>query len=1075
MKNDSKFIKSIIGKLLQKVESQVYHDVDDKIAPLIAAKIIADKEGQFLFLVPDSLMASEFAKSVEIWLKVLGIDHAIKLVPELGDAKNYLPDNEAARLKIMFDAVTVKKSSFVASVAACFSPVISSEKFLAGYLELKRGMKLNFDFLVNKLAKMDYDNEYQVENYCEFSVRGGIIDVYSPLFDLPARIEFFGNEIEEIRLFSPVTQKSIEKINYYSIIGRDTMLGKTSNHTFFDYLQKPQIIFLFPEQCKNAFEHIEPFLQAKKHHKIFDDDYERSERLYIMDVAESARIKDKNSYGVLPLILHSPEAMKEEVYRQSKEIFLQPAAQQVRIWLKEDYEIFFTVSNQESHDYLSRWLNDNDIFFDKKQIIEIQIPYGLIIPEKRIVIITEKELFLNLYTKKCPKKISKKEMGIGIDVISEYNFEFDIGNHVVHVAYGIGLFYGIKELEVAGNLREVLEIEYDNDVKIYVPIWQANLVSRYIGSKKTIPKLSKIGGQGWIKTKLSAIKSAQNMAAEMLRIQAVRMACGGHAFPEDDVEQKMFDSEFLYEETIDQTRVIKEVKHDMMRASPMDRLICGDVGYGKTEIAMRAAFKAVMAGKQVAILVPTTILAQQHYLTFQERFVGYPIIIEMLSRFKTNVEQKEILKNLKNGAIDIIIGTHRLLQNDIYFSALGLLIVDEEQRFGLIHKEKLKRLRATVDILTMSATPIPRTLHLSMAGIKDLSTLTVAPNERLPVETTVCEYDEELIKNAITKEIERGGQVFFVHNRVKTIDVKHEQLKKILPNIRFNIGHGQMAEHQLENVMSQFITGNIDVLICTTIIESGIDIPNANTIIIERADKFGLAELYQLRGRVGRWSKQAYAYLLLPKHSVVTGDARARINAIRKYTHLGAGFKVAIKDLEIRGAGNILGTQQSGYINAIGFDLYCQLLKASVAKLKGKKEPIFIPTVDINFDFLDFGLKARPSRITAGFSQKYIPSERLRIDFYRKLCFASSLQEIDDIKIEMEDRFGKLPKEALNFLNVMKVKVNVAKAGYFSIKTHHGHVFIEGEGKVFLMNGKIPELKGKTPEKKLQYLLEMQI
>jgi len=482
------------------------------------------------------------------------------------------------------------------------------------------------------------------------------------------------------------------------------------------------------------------------------------------------------------------------------------------------------------------------------------------------------------------------------------------------------------------------------------------MVSRYIGSQATVT-LHKIGGRKWVTAKIEAVKAVRDFAADMLRFQAVRNSTEGTVFPEDDLEQRVFEDAFPYEDTVDQKRAVIEIKADMHKSRPMDRLLCGDVGYGKTEVAIRVAFKAVMAGYQVAILVPTTVLAQQHYYSFTERFAQYPIVIEMLSRFRSPVEQKQIIEKMRSGGIDIIIGTHRLIQEDVGFAKLGLVIIDEEQRFGVKHKERLKHFRTAVDVLTMSATPIPRTLYMAMTGARDLSTIMTAPGLRLPIQTIVSHYDEKFVVESIRKEIRRGGQVFYIHNRIKTIQETADNLKRLLPEVKFAVGHGQMEEEELETAMTRFLSGKIDVLVCTTIIESGLDIPNANTIIIERADRFGLAELYQLRGRVGRWNRQAYAYLLLPQEQVISSDARKRISAIRRYTHLGAGFRLALRDLEIRGAGNLLGAEQSGHINTIGFDLYCQLLRSEVSRMSGGEDE-FLPTVDVAIEFVDFAHEA---------------------------------------------------------------------------------------------------------------------
>ncbi|MBR4371573.1 MAG: DEAD/DEAH box helicase, partial [Victivallales bacterium] len=512
---------------------------------------------------------------------------------------------------------------------------------------------------------------------------------------------------------------------------------------------------------------------------------------------------------------------------------------------------------------------------------------------------------------------------------------------------------------------EVIELEFDEEKRLYVPLEQVNLVSRYMGSGKTTPSLSKLGGVAWRKTKDAAGAAAWDLAADMLRIEAMRQKASGQSFKPQVEWERAFVGSFPYTETPDQTTAIESVLADMEADKPMDRLLCGDVGYGKTEVAMRAAFRAVLNGKQVAVLVPTTVLCQQHYQSFMERMSGFPITIETLSRFRTHAEQSDVLERTARGEVDIVIGTHRLLSNDVQFASLGLLIIDEEQRFGVADKQRLKQMRANLDILTMTATPIPRTLYFSISGIRNLSTIMTAPSDRLPVTTIVAQFDMELIRQAIVREMERGGQVFFLYNRVQTIYQMEEMIKKLVPTARTVVAHGQMSSGKLEDVMTKFVKGDYDVLVCTTIIESGVDIPNANTIIIDRADRFGLSELYQLRGRVGRNDRQAFAYMLMPPMGALATNARDRLEAIRRYTHLGAGFKLALRDLEIRGAGNILGTEQSGHIAAVGFDLYCQLLKEAVSRLSDHKSSLPMP-VEITFDKTSFALVAARGRTALG-------------------------------------------------------------------------------------------------------------
>ena len=1065
-------MKNILKQYLSVNTSSLkaFRNVEDRVViPTLLQAGLGSKQ-PVIVVFPSLSLAENGFELLKEWNNFINASLKIGFLPEVGDLHNCIPENEASRARILFNAANSSENSwFIASAMSCFSSVTPPELFLKNYIHLEKGREFDFANLKKKLVGMGYDNEFQVNAYGEFAVRGGMIDIYSPLSELPARIEFWGDEIDEIRLFNPDTQKSVSKVDSYTIIGRTTIEEHSKNSSFLNYFQEtPKLLIVNPEQCNI---HLETF-GSEFNNNVFLKESKKDNAFYILDPVESANTTKGIDIGIFSLPIDSADTLNEEVDYSNKLLCTQLRVQQIQQWIQTNYIIALIGNSTGARKHLKEWCLENDISINKIIIEKGKLHNGFIIPGEKIVVLTEKELFFIENKRHLPSTIKRKQKLID-DNFETANFaELDIGNYAVHVTHGIGIFNGITEITVSGgNIREVMEIEYDDEVKLFVPTWQAGLVSRYIGSKKSVPRLSKIGGTKWNKMKISAVRAAQNMALDMLKIQAMRHTDCGYEFPQDDHEQAMFEEAFPYQETTDQIKAAEELKIDMSSSKPMDRLICGDVGYGKTEVAMRGAFKAVMDGKQVAILVPTTILAQQHYFSFLERFAEYPIIIEMLSRFRSKSEQKQILNKLKEGTIDIIIGTHRLAQNDVQFASLGFIIIDEEQRFGVIHKEKLKKLKATVDVLSMTATPIPRTLYLAMSGIRDLSTIMTAPNERLPIQTMVCQFDEKIIINAIVREIQKGGQVFYVHNRVKTIEARCKQLQELIPDVVFGIGHGQMHEHELEEVMGNFIEGKISVLVCTTIIESGVDIPNANTIIIERADRFGLAELYQLRGRVGRWSRQAYAYLLLPIHNIMTGNARARLSAIRKYTQLGAGFRLALKDLEIRGAGNILGSSQSGHINAIGFELYCQLLKASIAKAKGQKEMVFLPAVDLTFDFLDFGLHPGGNRLIAGLPQDYIPTERLRVDFYRRFSAAVTNEEIISLQDELKDRFGLIPKETLTFIRVMKLRLTIALSGFISLSVNSGHVFIEGGGgKTFLINGKIPKLKNTVPTKILSEL-----
>ena len=651
--------------------------------------------------------------------------------------------------------------------------------------------------------------------------------------------------------------------------------------------------------------------------------------------------------------------------------------------------------------------------------------------------------------------------------------DLEPGDLVVHADQGIGKYLGLYEVEFQGRHQEVLAIEYAEKARLYVPVSQAHLLSRYVGVGRHRPELHTLGGARWEREKHAAQRAVADLAGQLLEMQAARDALPGHAFAADSTWQHEFEAAFPFTETPDQLGAIQAAKRDMESTRPMDRLICGDVGYGKTEVAMRAAFKAVMDGKQVAMLVPTTILAQQHFETFAERFAAYPFTIEMLSRFRSREQQADIVRRLRAGGVDIVIGTHRLVQKDVAFKDLGLVIIDEEQRFGVQHKERLKQYRQLVDVLTLTATPIPRTLYLSLTGARDLSTIQTPPLERLPVETIVAPLTDEIVRDAIMRELDRGGQVFYLHNRVQSIEQARERLQGLVPEAQIAVAHGQMAEGQLAEIMHRFTRGDFDVLLCTTIIESGLDIPSVNTILIERADRFGLAELYQLRGRVGRYKHQAYAYLLLPRHGRLFDTARKRIGAIKQYSSLGAGFKLALRDLEIRGAGNLLGAAQSGHIAAVGFDLYCQLLKRSVALLKGEKPPLIIE-VETRLDFLDFATGAATAENAAVLPHDYIEDESLRVRAYRKIAEASSDKELDELRADLRDRFGPFPPAGQRLLKVAKLRIAAAECGVRAIEVAEDKVMLRRGADNWLMpGGHYPRLKATAPAAKLDELIRL--
>jgi transcription-repair coupling factor (superfamily II helicase) len=741
---------------------------------------------------------------------------------------------------------------------------------------------------------------------------------------------------------------------------------------------------------------------------------------------------------------------------------------------------------------------------------------GFVAEEFGLVVVTDAEVF-GRYKVQRPRRMKSPHAAATRSVFDISFTDFDPGDYVVHLQQGIGRFVGLESLPAPGGTKhgdgpvpeqECLVIEYARrdpeqpPPKLYVPVTEAHLVSKYVGAGRAKPPLSTLGGNRWNKTKAQAAAAVRDLAADLLSLQAARDSQPGQALPPDTPWQREFESAFVYEETPDQVTAIEATRQDLEAARPMDRLICGDVGFGKTEVAIRAAFKAVMGGRQVAVLVPTTVLAQQHYNTFRERMADYPVRVELLSRFRSKHQQDQVIASLAGGGTDIVVGTHRLLSSDIAFKDLGLVVIDEEQRFGVAHKERLKQIRQQVDVLTLSATPIPRTLYLALTGARDMSTIETPPQDRLPVETIVAPFDEGIIREAIEREINRGGQVFFLHNRILDIEAVALKLKALLPNARIGIGHGQMKADDLEEVMTRFINGETDVLLSTTIIESGIDIPNANTIIIDRADRFGLSDLYQLRGRVGRYKHQAFAYLLIPRHAGLLADARKRISAIRQFSAPGSGFKIAMRDLEIRGAGNLLGKEQSGHITAVGFELYCQLLKESVHLLKG--EPLKrAPKVSLRLDFLDIGGLAgsqgmeRPGKATgnggsqrlrrrrtlseasgigpdvACFHPAYVPEPQQRIELYRRLAQIADSEALKALQAELRDRFGPIPGGVDLLLQLADLRLQAAAKQIEAIEVREDKLMLTRRGDYLMVGGRFPRLSKPTAEGRLKEIVRV--
>ncbi|MEH7108269.1 transcription-repair coupling factor [Bacillus sp. JJ1764] len=959
-------------------------------------------------------------------------------------------------------------------------------------LSLKLGEDIDIDQILNTFVQMGYVRSEMVSTPGEFSVRGGIIDIYPLTEENPLRIELFDTEIDSIRYFSLEDQRSKEKISEIMIGPATEVLLEPENYSLMiDKLedglaqslrklkddkakvQLSQNISYELEQLKNGQkpEQVYKYLSLGYEHASSLVDYLPTNGLVIID--EISRIKEMNDslvkeeaewyIGLLGegQIIHDVHISHDlSALLQKKEhpvlylsLFLRHVANtspqniinvsckpmqnfhgqmhllksEVERWKKGHYSIVFLGPDEERVKKLERVLEDYEIESSivsadqqllpgKVQIIKGNLQAGFELSIQKIAVITEEELF----TKRLKKSAGRQKLS-NAERIKSYS-ELKIGDYVVHVNHGIGKYIGIETLVINGVHKDYLHIRYQGTDKLYVPVDQIDLVQKYVGSEGKDPKIYKLGGSDWKKVKKKVQSTVEDIADDLIKLYAEREAAVGYAFTPDGDMQREFESSFPYRETDDQIRSIHEIKKDMERPRPMDRLLCGDVGYGKTEVAIRAAFKAIADGKQVAFLVPTTILAQQHFETLRERFQDYPINIGLLSRFRTKKQQAETMKGLKAGTVDIVVGTHRLLSKDIVYRDIGLLIIDEEQRFGVTHKEKIKKLKTNIDVLTLTATPIPRTLHMSMLGVRDLSVIETPPENRFPVQTYVMEYNGYLVREAIERELARDGQVYFLYNRVEDIERKAEEISMLVPDARVAYAHGKMTENELESVMLNFLSGEFDVLVSTTIIETGVDIPNVNTLIVHDADRMGLSQLYQLRGRVGRSNRVAYAYFTYRKDKVLTEVAEKRLEAIKEFTELGSGFKIAMRDLAIRGAGNLLGAQQHGFIDSVGFDLYSQMLKEAIEERKGDLKGEAKPTVEIDLE------------IDAYIPDSYIKDGHQKIEMYKRFRGAVSLEDIEELDAEMQDRFGEYPDEVAYLFQIAELKVYALQNGVEQVK-----------------------------------------
>ncbi len=881
----------------------------------------------------------------------------------------------------------------VTCIQALLQPVADRQQLIQRTRRLDRGSKVDSRSLVRWLSESGFASTSAVQMPGEFSLRGGILDIFAPDWLDPVRVEFFGDEIESLRGFEVSSQRSLQLLDGVEITVLDAAMSERS-HLAEHLPARSWFMLVEPGEVQEEARH---YLQRQEKPADYHSLDETFQRMFSFPSVTASAVASGSMEATCNLRIESVERFSGDINKVRDELDTAAQGQQV----------FIICSTEAEQQRLGEIFNASKLAAEGKLQLSLgRLQAGFRLVSHRIVLISGGELF---HRSDLNRPAARRRLGRVIDSF----LELREGDYVVHLTHGIGRYRGMKLLEKADQVEEHLELEFNGGTKIFVPATNIELVQKYVGGVKSRPTLAKIGGKSWVRQKQATQQAVVDLAAEMLQLQAVRAARPGIAFPPDSHWQKEFDAAFPYNETADQVSAIAALKTDMQLAKPMDRLLCGDVGFGKTECAIRAAFKAVDSGYQVAVLVPTTILAEQHRRTFTARMAEFPFNIRALSRFCTAREAKKILAGLKDGSVDIVIGTHRVAQNDVEFQNLGLLVIDEEQRFGVEIKEKIKALRTAVDVLTMTATPIPRTLHFSLLGIRDISNLETPPEERLAVETRVTRFSPELIRHAVLRELNRGGQIFFVHNRINDIQAVANNLQRIVPEASLVIGHGQMPEGQLEQVMLDFIDHKFDILLATTIIESGLDIPNANTIFIDEADRYGLADLHQLRGRVGRYKHRAYCYLLIDEQKHLSNVAAKRLRAIEEFSDMGAGFAISMRDLEIRGAGNILGTQQSGHIAMVGYELYCEMLEQAVRKLK--KMP---PRVQLDVH-LDLPGEAHIPR-------SYVSDMRLKIDLYRRLARVSNDNELRDLTGEMVDRFGAYPAPVSRLVELADVRIAAA-------------------------------------------------
>ncbi|MEE8885880.1 MAG: transcription-repair coupling factor [Eubacteriales bacterium] len=958
------------------------------------------------------------------------------------------------RMQVIKALIEQKNVTVVTSTGGCMDFLLPIRVYKNHIFTIHKGDTISLDEVSSKLAEMGYERLAQVESPGQFAIRGDILDIYSLTDELPWRIELWGDEVDLIRTFSPETQRSIDELEEVTIFPAAEEIGidaeepeKTDSRkkkafrrqltdTFPDYLPDGSIIFLVePMRIFEAAKEISDEYQEAIRHRVEEGKAVPADADRMMNADMLAADLGRRACVLLCLMEQHrlPIEIRERFAVTARQVNsynnqFQLLVRDLRRWKANGDCVVLLSQSRTRGKRLADDLTEEGVmtFFSEDESRELapgevmvtrgSIRHGFEYPLQKFVLITESDIFGTKKNKSRPRRSASDAE----HVIHDFS-ELSVGDYVVHEDHGLGIYRGIEKVTVDNNTRDYIRIEYSGGSSLYIPATQLDMLQKYSGSEGHQPKINRLGGKEWTESKRRVRTAVKDIAKDLVALYAARSNAKGYAFSQDTEWQREFEEMFPYEETEGQLKAIEDTKRDMESGKVMDRLICGDVGYGKTEVAIRAAFKAVQDNKQVVLLCPTTILAQQHYNTFAQRMKDFPVRVDLLSRFRTPAQQKKTIEDVRKGFVDILIGTHRVLSKDIQFKDLGLLIVDEEQRFGVAHKEKIKQMKKNVDVLTLTATPIPRTLHMSLIGIRDISMLEEAPLDRMPVQTYVMEYDDEIVREAISRELARGGQVYFVYNRVKGIAEMTNRIRALVPDAVVEFAHGQMDEQELERIMVRFVNGEIDVLVSTTIIETGMDIPNVNTLIIADSDRLGLSQLYQLRGRVGRSNRNAYAFLMYRKDKILKEDAEKRLHAIREFTELGSGVRIAMRDLEIRGAGNLLGAEQSGHMEAVGYDLYCKMLREAILEEKGEaSEEAFETSVDI--------------QVNAYIPSSYIEEENQKLDIYKRISGIENEQEADDILDELLDRFGEPPHEVRSLVSVALLKADAHSVYVTEIK-----------------------------------------